>query len=69
MSSKQTLHDKNGNDIYPITLASAVFNENGDFLSSMLDIIPLYLDRVNNLINTVNKMDNVLIPNIKINEE
>lgn len=69
MSSKQTLHDKNGNDIYPITLASAVFNENGDFLSSMLDIIPLYLYRVNNLINTVNKMDSVLIPNIKINEE
>lgn len=69
MSSKQTLHDKNGNDIYPITLASAVFNENGDFLSSTLDVIPLYLNRINNLINDANGMDIMLIPNIKINED
>lgn len=71
MASKQTIHDKNGNDVYPITLANAIFTKDGEILNSMMLsreeklFNNLHFMRLN--INNLNKLSNRLLPHISAN--
>lgn len=64
MASKQTIHDKNGNDVYPITLANAIFTKDGEILNDLVKVKKSELEdkykKMNSYINGLRRLVDIM---------